>query len=53
MKQKDHKPLSEKDLAKAVKEILLSPLPTKAKQENRKPTKEQINQRFKLVSRNK
>lgn len=51
MNPKDHKPITEAELAQAVREVLLKPVSTRAKYQNKKPTRKELNTRFKLERR--
>ena len=44
-------PLEREDFEESVKEVLLAPLPEDQHSENREPTKEELNWKFKLKRR--
>ena len=51
MNPKDHKPITEAEFAEAMKKVFLKPVSTRAKYENKKPTRKELNTRFKLVKK--
>lgn len=51
MNPKAHKPITEKQFKKAIKNVLGASKPPKTLYENRKPTKEELNTKWKLVKR--
>ena len=51
MNPKDHKPITEAEFAEAMKKVFLKPVSNRAKYENKKPTRKELNTRFKLVKK--
>ncbi len=49
IKQKDLKPITEAEFSKAIKEVLLSKPIKKASYENKRPTKQELNTKWKLI----
>ena len=44
----DYEPISMEEFEATIKEVLFKPVKKRAKYENRKPTKEELNQKWKL-----
>ena len=51
MNQKDHRLITEKEFKKVIKDVLGSKKPGKTLYENRKPTKEELKTKWKLIKR--
>ena len=47
----DYKPISMEEFEAAIKGVLLKPIKKRAKYENKKPTEEELHQKWKLVKR--
>ena len=43
MNPKDHKLITEEELAEAIREVLLKPLSTRTGSQNKKPTQKEVN----------
>ena len=46
-----YRKITEEEFAKVVKEVLLKPVPSRAKYQNKKPTQQELNTKWKLEKR--